>query len=62
MKEIKVRLTFTEEVLGTASGDPKIHEEFIASKAPDAPTMAEEIEALGVDDVIAKGKISFFNG
>ena len=59
MKEIKVRLTFTEEVLGTASGDPKIHEEFIASKAPDAPTMAEEIEALGVDDVIAKGKTVF---
>lgn len=59
MKEIKVRLTFTEEVLGTASGDPKIHEEFIASKAPDAPTMEEEIEALGVDDVIAKGKTVF---
>jgi len=36
MKKIKVRITFTEEVLGTCSGDPKLHEEFAASKAPDA--------------------------
>jgi hypothetical protein len=34
MKKIKVRITFTEEILGTASGDPKLHEEFVASKAP----------------------------
>lgn len=36
MKKIKVRITFTEEILGTASGDPKLHEEFVASKAPNA--------------------------
>lgn len=36
--ELKVRLTFFEEVLGTASNNPEIHDEFIASKAPDSPT------------------------
>ena len=47
MKKLKVRLTFLEEILGTASADPEIHETFIASNAPDAPTRKEEIEAIG---------------
>lgn len=51
MKELKVRLTLTEELLGTASSDPHIHEEYIASKAPDAPSRTEEVEALGVDEL-----------
>lgn len=59
MKEMKVRVTFFEEVLGMASADPDIHEEFIASKAPDAPTRQEEIEAIGVDGVIEKSKTVF---
>ena len=59
MKEIKVRITLLEEMLGTASANPEIHEEFIASKAPDALSMEEEIEALGVDEVIEKGKTVF---
>lgn len=54
MKELKVKLTFTEEVLGTASNNPEIHDEFIASKAPDAPSRAEEVEALGVEEVVKK--------
>lgn len=53
------RLTFLESVLGSASGDPNIHEEFIASKAPDAPTREEEVEAIGVDGVIEKSKTVF---
>lgn len=59
MKELKVKLTFTEEVLGTASNNPEIHDEFIASKAPDAPSRVEEIEALGVNEVIEKDKTVF---
>lgn len=54
MKELKVRITFTEELLGTANSDPNIHSEFIASKAPDAPSREEEIEALGADEVERK--------
>ena len=37
MKTLKVKVTTTEEILGTASSNTEIHEEFIASKAPDAP-------------------------
>ena len=32
MKEIKVKLTFTEEILGTAPSDPEIYKKYIASK------------------------------
>lgn len=46
MHEMKVRVTFTEPVLGTQSGNPDLHEEFIASKAPTPESMAEEVEAL----------------
>lgn len=59
MKEMKVRITFTEEVLGTASGNSAIHEEFIASKAPDAPSREEEVEAIGVEAEVEKSKTVF---
>lgn len=59
MKELKVRLTFTEEVLGTASNNPEIHSEFIASKAPDAKSTAEEVEAIGVDEFVEKSMTVF---
>ena len=59
MKEMRVRLKFTEEVLGTASADPEIHEAYIASNAPDAPTRKEEVEALGVEEVFEKSMTVF---
>lgn len=59
MKEIKVRIEFTEEVLGTANADKDIHEEYIASKAPDAPSREEEVAALGVEEVVLKGMTIF---
>ena len=58
-KKIKVRATFFEEVLGTSSNDPEIHDNFIASKAPDAPSRAEEIEALGVGEIIERSMTVF---
>ena len=57
--KLKLKLTFTEEVLGTASGDPEIHSEFIASKGPDAHTREEEVAALGIDEVIEKSMTVF---
>lgn len=54
MKTLKVKLTFTEELLGTAPGNPEIYEEFIASKSPDASTLEEEVAAIGVDEVVDK--------
>lgn len=59
IKTIKCRLTFTEELLGTASNNPDIHSEFIASKAPDSWSAEEEIAAIGVDAAIEKGKTVF---
>jgi len=53
-KEMKVRFTLIEEMLGTSSADPDIHRTFIASKAPDAKSLEEEVEALGVDEVEEK--------
>lgn len=55
----KVKLTFFEEVLGTSSNNPEIHDEFIAHNAPDAKSRKEEIEALGTNEVIEKEKTVF---
>lgn len=59
MKEMKIKVTFTEELLGTASADPEIHREFIASKAPDAPSLEEEVAAIGVDGAVEKSMTVF---
>lgn len=59
MREMRVRLTFLEEVLGTASADKEIHRTYIASNAPNAPTLEQEIEALGEDEVVEKSMTVF---
>lgn len=59
MSIMRVRLTLTEEVLGTASNNPEIHSEYIASKAPDAKSREEEIEAIGVDAEVEKSMTVF---
>lgn len=53
---MKVRLTFLEPVLGTWPSNENIARDFIASKAPDASTIEDEIAALGADAVAEKGK------
>lgn len=55
----KVRITFTEGVLGTCAANEEIYAEFIASKAPDAATMEEEIEQFGTQAVQEKGMTVF---
>ena len=59
MSVMRVRLTLTEEVLGTASNNPEIHSDYIASKAPDAKSREEEIEAIGVDAEVEKSMTVF---
>jgi len=56
---MKVKLTFTEEALGTASANPALHSEYIASNAPDAKSKKEEVEALGTDEVEKKAMTIF---
>lgn len=58
-KTLKVKVTMFEEILGTASANPDIHEEFIASKAPDAPSREEEVAAIGAEEVFEKGMTVF---
>ena len=62
MKELKVTLTFNEYILGTASANPEIHAEFIASKAPDAQKMEEEVANVGADEVFEKSLTVFPRG
>ena len=54
MKEMKVKLTFINPILGSANSNKEIHADFIASKAPDSKSMKEEIEAIGIDAVEEK--------
>ena len=61
MKEMKVRIKFTNTILGTKPADPEIHSRFVASKAPDAKTIAQELAAheASVEDVEERTKTIF---
>jgi len=57
--ELKVRITFMDDVLGSWPNKKNIFEEFIASKAPDAKTREQNVEALGVEEVVRQDKTVF---
>lgn len=59
MKEIKVKITFTEPILGTSPANEEIYREFIGSKAEDAATVEDEVAALGAEAVANKGMTIF---
>lgn len=59
MKYLKIRVTTFEPMLGTASANPEIHEEYIASKAQDALKIEEEVEAIGPEGVFEKDMTVF---
>ena len=59
MTTIKVKLTLIEGMLGTSPNNEEIYTDFIGSKAPDASTLEEEVEALGADGVVEKGMTVF---
>lgn len=59
MKELKVRLTLTDEALGMMPTDKELHETYIASKAPDAPSIEDEIASVGTEAVVEKQKTVF---
>jgi len=59
MKTLEVEITLEEEMLGTSPNDEDIYRNFIGSKAPDAQTVEEEVEALGADAVAEKGMTVF---
>ena len=59
MKEIKVRIRFTEPVLGGTPMNSEIYRDYIASKAPDEQDVSDEFEAISADEEISKGKTTF---
>lgn len=59
MVTLKVKVIFDEEVLGTAASNPDIHREYIASNSPNALTIEEEVEAIGVEEVFDKSMTIF---
>ena len=59
MKTLKVKLTFTEPLLGTWPANPNVAREFIASKSPDAATIEDEVAALGADAAADKAMTVF---
>lgn len=56
---ITVRLTFIESILGTLPMNEDIYREYIGSKSPNASTIEDEVEAVGTEAVIEKGKTVF---
>lgn len=59
MVQMNVHIKFIESSLGTAPNDKEIYSKFIGSKAPDAASLEEEIEAVGAAEVIEKGTTVF---
>ena len=59
MRKIRVKLTFTEGILGTSPANPDVYRDYIGSKSPDAATVDDEVAALGADEVIEKAMTVF---
>lgn len=57
--EIRARIKFVEEILGTCAANPEIHSEYIASKAPDARKIEEEVAAIGIEAATEKAMTIF---
>lgn len=58
-KDMRVRITFSEEILGTAAANIDLYRDYIASNAPDAPTKEEQIAAVGVEKAIENAMTIF---
>lgn len=59
MYKMRVKLTFTEGLLGTAPNDKDLYRNWIAGNAPDAATIEDEVAAVGVDGMVERGVTVF---
>jgi len=50
MVELKVKVTFDEEVLGTANSNPDIHRKYIAENAENSEKVEEEVSSVVPDE------------
>jgi hypothetical protein len=55
-QQLKVRITFTEQLLASASGNPELHEEFIAARVANdrTKTLAQQQENSGEEVAVAQ--------
>lgn len=51
METRRIKVTVIDEMLGTNPGDVKVYSNFIASKAPDAKTMEEDLQTMSVQEM-----------
>lgn len=59
METIKVKLTFTEPLLGTSPGNKNLYRDYVGSKAPSTENEEEELEALDPEAEVQKTKTVF---
>ncbi|MBQ3981384.1 MAG: hypothetical protein II631_04985, partial [Treponema sp.] len=57
--ERRIKISFLEPALGTAPNDKEVYTNYIASKAPDAQGIEEEINAIGIEGVAEQGMTVF---
>ena len=60
MKRMRVKLEFVTPILGTCPANPEIYSDYIASNAPDAKTLQEEIADSSAQEVEEKQMTVFF--
>jgi len=56
---MKVKITTTDGLLGTASANPEIYEEFLGKKSADKERVKEEIASLPQEDLVEKSTTVF---
>ena len=59
MEKIKVRLTLTEDILGTASGNKELYADYIATKAPTVDMVEQEVEDFDPELAMEKAMTIF---
>lgn len=59
MEKIKIRLTLTEDLLGTASGNKELYADYIATKAPTAEMVEQEIDDFNPELAMEKAMTVF---
>lgn len=59
---MKIKITLTEEMLGTACNNKDVHAEYVASRSADAKKSQEEIESLPADELMDKAVTVFPRG
>lgn len=59
MEKIKVRLTLTEDILGTASGNKELYADYIATKAPTVDMVEQEVDDFDPELAMEKAMTIF---